>query len=674
MFFIIEKKVVPSGNTNWFLQARTYFLPSNTKGNQNNHITKPLILFFLLCLVSLTLNAAPPEFGIVQIDEPGAYSAIVTDRDNKVHIAYYAKVAVYGPCHLKYKTNASGAWNTIDIGFISRDDWSCHWEKPSIAVDGNRKPHIVYEVGGSIMYATLNDSGNWTSTQIDINADPDYQRGISPSIALSDNGTPHVSYIEYRYGLTEGIHGYLWHATLNGATWTNKKIFFDNVRPNVNVRDNVRAFSKAPIAVDHTGRIHIIIAYKTADGIKIGYISGSEGDLDFSAVGGTDDYAYPYLRINICLAIDSNNTPYILYNQSSSNSSDKLVLLKLNESHLIRYWEVVPWPNEIGPKQSLALTFGKVDNNAHIAYAVADDKLFYMTNLTGAWETYELPGRPKIKYGTSIAVDKLNRLNISYDDTANNNSKIVFATTVPDLVVTSIVSPQNGGAGRSFQVEDTTTNKGGGRTPVTSTGYFLAKEAEKFPHEEALPKPFTRPKPFVRIPIADRSIGDIGPGESNHGSISITLPKDVPVGLYRILAKADATQKVDEIQEHNNSLTDTHPIGIGPDLVPRVSNPVVNGNLFGTQVSLTVTTLNIGGGDAKGNGPNGEFKTTIRFEPPIFSSMNRTISRPLRPGGKDDWSIRRTLPTPLPGFRVIVTVDVNNDVEENHENNNIVTK
>jgi len=80
------------------------------------------------------------------------------------------------------------------------------------------------------MYATLNDSGNWTSTQIDINADPDYQRGISPSIALSDNGTPHVSYIEYRYAHKED-NWLLVACNSKWDAWTNKKIFFDNVRP-----------------------------------------------------------------------------------------------------------------------------------------------------------------------------------------------------------------------------------------------------------------------------------------------------------------------------------------------------------------------------------------------------------------------------------------------------------
>jgi subtilase family serine protease len=45
----------------------------------------------------------------------------------------------------------------------------------------------------------------------------------------------------------------------------------------------------------------------------------------------------------------------------------------------------------------------------------------------------------------------------------------------------------------------------------------------------------------------------LGPGTSNAGQLSVTIPAGHPTGLYYILAKSDAGNVVSESSETNNS-------------------------------------------------------------------------------------------------------------------------
>ena len=89
----------------------------------------------------------------------------------------------------------------------------------------------------------------------------------------------------------------------------------------------------------------------------------------------------------------------------------------------------------------------------------------------------------------------------------------------------SLSAPANVGAGTPFAVTDTTKNQGGGPADASLTAFYLSTNAVL----DALD-----------VPLGSRSVPALGPGVSNTGSVTITIPAGTPGGTYYLLARADA--------------------------------------------------------------------------------------------------------------------------------------
>lgn len=250
---------------------------------------------------------------------------IAVDSNNKTHIVYDFS---YSPYSLKYATNKSGSWQTT----ILEEDVVTGWEN-AVAVDSNNKVHIAYrdmDSGDNLSYFT-NKSGRWVKELIDVPGSV----GRYPSIAIDSNNKVHISYYD------EGNND-LKYATDVGGSW------------NVSVVDSIgHVGDHTSIAVDSDNKVHISycgdgnvkyasnasgdwqkqsiedeycrytsIAVDADDKIHIGYyVSISAYGIRYATnVSGSwetfiikEDLTISSFDTNIAMAVDSNNSVYMVY-------------------------------------------------------------------------------------------------------------------------------------------------------------------------------------------------------------------------------------------------------------------------------------------------------------------------------------------------------------------------
>ena len=155
-----------------------------------------------------------------------------------------------------------------------------------IVLDSNSTPHIAYTdahiydndgntiFGGSVMYAVWNGSG-WSTQEIAF--------GYVTDMVLDTDNNPHILY--------EIPGGGFEYASWTGSSWTIQT---------VSTTDS----AYAALALDSQGNPHV--AFSTHQTLY--YVSRSGSTWTTETVdNGTD------IQIQLSLALDSNDTPYILY-------------------------------------------------------------------------------------------------------------------------------------------------------------------------------------------------------------------------------------------------------------------------------------------------------------------------------------------------------------------------
>jgi hypothetical protein len=125
---------------------------------------------------------------------------------------------------------------------------------------------------------------------------------------------------------------------------------------------------------------------------------------------------------------------------------------------------------------------------------------------------------------------------------ANTTVTATFAQVGPavaDLVETMVSDPPARVRPRaSFAITDTTRNQGTGRSVASTTAYYLSAEGVRSATD-------TRLSGF-------RSVPALAPGRSSTGSRTVKVPPSTPPGVYFLLACADDTEAVAEIERTNN--------------------------------------------------------------------------------------------------------------------------
>jgi len=252
-----------------------------------------------------------------------------------------------------------------------------------IVVDSNSNPHIAYTSPYSdskVTYASSN--GSLWSTQI-------IASGNAFSLVLDANDNPHILYT----GLT--------YASWKGSKWTSQIV--DPTDPN----------TLGALALDSFGNPHV--AYTDGQAVKYASRIGSTWNIQIVD-------AYSEIPFQLSLALDSNNTPYILYGFTISIPTGTGNYWHLEEVKL------ATWRNSNWSIQSVAHTdgFGNMvlDSKGypHIIYKVYypqftgmdNSSLVYASWNGSAWNTQAVVSNVRLANVGFLALDSHDYPHISY--------------------------------------------------------------------------------------------------------------------------------------------------------------------------------------------------------------------------------------------------------------------
>src|SRR5262245_28336854 len=239
----------------------------------------------------------------------------------------------------------------------------------------------------------------------------------------------------------------------------------------------------------------------------------------------------------------------------------------------------------------------------------------------------------------------------------SNNGAYRSMMIGPDLTITSLTVPGNGGVDSSIVVNDTTKNQGGGAAPATVTRFYLSANSA-FDGTDT--------------PLGSRNVGALDVGASSSAATTLAIPPSTPPGTYYILAQTDADGVVPETSEANN--TSAKIIVIGGDLtvsvltVPAKSSP-------SSTITVTDTTSNIGGGVAAASVTRFYLSANSLLDASDTLLTGSHAVPDLAIGATNSASTSLTLPAVSPGtYYIIAKADDDNVVLESRETNNTLAR
>ncbi len=236
----------------------------------------------------------------------------------------------------------------------------------------------------------------------------------------------------------------------------------------------------------------------------------------------------------------------------------------------------------------------------------------------------------------------------------NNNTASTPFTVGPDLVISAVSAPAQGGAGTSITVADTTVNQGARPSVASATKFYLSSDATFDSGDVAL---------------GSRAVPALAAGAASSASTTLTIPAGTAAGAYFVIAKADADGANAESNAGNNTAASTT-IAVGPDLVvstllaPSSAGP-------GSAAVVGNTIKNQGAGQAGASTAKFYLSTDSTLDPGDVLLGSRAVPD-LAPGAISVESTSLTIPvgTALGTYFVIAKADADGAVAETNEDNN----
>ena len=164
------------------------------------------------------------------------------------------------------------------------------------------------------------------------------------------------------------------------------------------------------------------------------------------------------------------------------------------------------------------------------------------------------------------------------------NSLIVYGLlslpNLPDLTETSVTNPPATALdGNSFSVTDTVQNVGSTAAAASTTRYYLS---------------ITTSKSGARQLNGSRAVPSLAASASSGGTVTVTVSAGTAAGTYFLLACADDTLVVPEINEKNCKASAAQVTVSGPDLVETAASDPPTAVTPGGTFSVTDTVQNVG--------------------------------------------------------------------------------
>jgi hypothetical protein len=123
------------------------------------------IVFFAGNALKVATRGSSGPWTIAEID-PGSDAPlkradVVSDAEDKLHVVYEVRDVRTGALSMRYATDRSGSWSTQTLP----EQLGPALDSVKIAVDGARRPHVIYENLTALRHAVLNEDG-WTSNTV----------------------------------------------------------------------------------------------------------------------------------------------------------------------------------------------------------------------------------------------------------------------------------------------------------------------------------------------------------------------------------------------------------------------------------------------------------------------------------------------------------------------------
>jgi len=323
---------------------------------------------------------------------------------------------------------------------------------------------------------------------------------------------------------------------------------------------------------------------------------------------------------------------------------------------------------EVGPTSG-AFTFSRTGDTTQpltVHYAVSG------TATAGA-DYVALPGVVTFDVGVASQVVPVTPI----DDPAVESNENVIVSMIPDasyvlgsgaaavtivsddkpsdLLVTTLTGPTTAGAGGTITVNETTKNQGQGTSVASSTGFYLSTNTTI---------------DATDFSLGTRDVPSLAPGTTNSAATVFTVPSNIGVGNYYLLAKADVAGAVTESNESNNVKMGST-IAVGPDLVVQtLTTPATAAT--GSTISVSDATKNQGAGSASASTTSFYLSANVLLDDSDTPLGTRSVGT-LAPNTASTGTTPLTIPsdTVAGTYYVIAKADGPAAVQETQESNNV---
>jgi subtilase family serine protease len=228
----------------------------------------------------------------------------------------------------------------------------------------------------------------------------------------------------------------------------------------------------------------------------------------------------------------------------------------------------------------------------------------------------------------------------------------------PDLVATAVSNPPTTLIlGGTFSVTDTVENIGSATAASSTTRYYFST---------------TTSKSGGHLLTGSRAVPLLAPNSAPSGTATVTVTAGTPAGTYFLLACADDTLVVPEVNESNNCLASAAQVTVsGPDLIQTSVSDPPSTLTPGSTFSAADTVQNTGSATAAASTTRFYLSTTASKSGSILLSGTRSVAS-LAPTATSSGNTTVTIPSNLPSgtYFLLACSDDTKVVSETNENNN----
>lgn len=282
---------------------------------------------------------------------------------------------------------------------------------------------------------------------------------------------------------------------------------------------------------------------------------------------------------------------------------------------------------------------------------------------TGTVTVTLMPGTPMGPYYLVACADADQVVGETNESNNCRASATTVAVTGPDLVVSALSAPPSPVApGSSFSVTSTTANTGPLPSVVSSTTRFYLSTDTTYGWGD------------YGLSPGSQAVPALAPDAAHPGTVTVTIPSSIPLGLYFLLACADADSQITEANETNNCRASATQAQVTrADLVVSALSDPPPTLARGSSVSVTDTTRNQGLLPATAASTTRYYLSTDTTSGwGDYGLMGSHPVPALGPGEDSTGPLTVTIPasTPLGLYYLLACADADAGVPESNETNN----